>query len=81
MGIITVNMVKAREIGHGLRRAQRHELLAPLDAQINYVVADSAKVADIEAQRQIIRDANAAMQTSIDAATTPEEIKSALGEM
>lgn len=76
---VTINMPKAREIGHELRRAQRQAQLFPLDARINYAVADSAKVAEIEAQRQTIRDANAAMQTAIDAATTPEAITKALG--
>jgi hypothetical protein len=32
-----------------------------------------------EAARQAIRDKYAAMQTSIDAAQTPDEIKAALG--
>jgi len=75
---ITINTSKAREIGHELRRAQRQALLAPLDAEINYAVANSAKVAEIEAQRQTIRNANAVMQTAIDAASKPEAIKAAL---
>ena len=77
--VVTVNMPKAREIGHALRRAQRQALLAPLDAEINYAVSDSAKVAELDAQRQEIKAANAAMQTAIDAANTPEAIKAALG--
>lgn len=76
---VSINMPKAREIGHVMRRAQRQELLAPLDAEINYAVSDSAKVAEMDAQRQEIKAANAAMQTAIDAADTPEEIKIALG--
>ena len=75
---VSINMPKAREIGHVMRRAQRQAQLAPLDAEINYSVADSAKVAEIEAQRQTIRDANAAMQTAIDAADTPEAITATL---
>ena len=76
---VSINMPKAREIGHVMRRAQRQALLAPLDAEINYAVADSAKVAELDAQRQEIKAANAAMQISIDAASTPESIKAALG--
>lgn len=77
--IISIAMDKARDIGHALRREQRQALLAPLDAEINHAVADSARVAELEAQRQTIRDANAAMQTAIAAAATPEAIKAALG--
>ena len=76
--MITINIDKAKAIGHDMRRAKREEEFAPLDAvimkQIPGVDAQQA-----EAARQVIRDKYATIQTNIDAATTPDEIKAALG--
>lgn len=71
---IGVNMVKGKEITHARRRAKREAQLAPLDKEININMANQAAVAQIESQRQAIRNANAVIQTNIDAATTPEEL-------
>ena len=76
--MITVNMTKAKAIAHDARRAARAEEFKPHDEvimkQIPGVDAQAA-----EAARQAIRDKYAAIQTQIDAAATPEEIKAALG--
>lgn len=73
--MITVNLDKAKTIGHEMRRAARSEEFAPLD--IKATIPSEATQA--EADRQIIRDKYAVMQTAIDAATTTDEIKTALG--
>lgn len=78
--MITINIDKAREIGHALRREARQAELAPLDTQINYSVADAGQVAALEAQRQTIRGKYAAIQTAIDTADNPEAILAALSE-
>ncbi|MGD9610759.1 MAG: hypothetical protein AB7U59_15245 [Desulfovibrionaceae bacterium] len=78
--MITINIDKAREIGHALRREARQAELAPLDAQINYSVADAAQVAALEAQRQVIRDKYTAIQLTINEADSPEAILAALSE-
>lgn len=74
---VDVDLDKAKEIGHDLRRQQRAEEFKPLDEvimkQIPGVDAQAA-----EAARQEIRDKYAAVQDAIDAAGTPDEIKSAL---
>ena len=75
--MITVNIDKAKEIGHNLRRAAREAEFAPLDAAIAKQIPGQMEGA--EASRQIIRDKYALIQAQIDAATTPEEIKAALG--
>jgi hypothetical protein len=76
--MIVVNIDKAKAIGHDMRRAARAEEFKPHDEvimkQIPGVDAQAA-----EAARQAIRDKYAAIQADIDAATTPEEIKAALG--
>jgi hypothetical protein len=76
--LITINMTKAKDIAHAARRAARDEEFKPHDEvimkQIPGVDAQAAEEA-----RQAIRDKYAAIQTSIDAAQTPDEIKSALG--
>jgi hypothetical protein len=76
MGLV-IDIDKAKTIGHDMRRAARAEEFKPHDEvimkQIPGVDAQAA-----EAARQAIRDKYAAIQTQIDAATTPEEIKAAL---
>lgn len=73
--MITINIDKAKNIAHDIRRAKRSEEFAPLDIQAS--IPSQATAA--EAARQVVRDKYAAMQTEINAAATPEEIKVALG--
>lgn len=73
--MITINIDKAKDIAHDIRRAKRSEEFAPLDVQATIPSQASAA----ESARQAIRDKYAAMQTQINSASTPEEIKTALG--
>lgn len=73
--MITINIEKAKNIAHDIRRAKRSEEFAPLDVQATIPSQASAA----ESARQAIRDKYAAMQTQINSASTPEEIKTALG--
>jgi hypothetical protein len=75
--MITVNLIKAKNIGHELRRAARAEEFKPFDDAIAKQIP--GQVEGAEAQRQLIRDKYVAIQTQIDAAATPDEIKTALG--
>lgn len=68
-------MNKAKEIGHFIRRRNRSEEFAPLDVKATI----PAEAAAAEAARQALREKYAAVQEQIDAASSPEEIKSALG--
>jgi len=76
--MIKVDLDKARLMAHERRRAARDKEFAPFDdiiaKQIPGVSAQQA-----EAERQKIRDKYAALQTAIDTAQTPDEIKAALG--
>jgi hypothetical protein len=74
--MIVINIDKAKAIGHDMRRAARAEEFKPFDDAIAKQIPGQAEGA--EAQRQIIRDKYAAIQTAVDAATTPDEIKAAL---
>lgn len=76
MGIV-IDVTKAKAIGHDMRRAARAEEFKPYDEAIAKQIPGAADGA--EAQRQVIREKYAAIQTQIDAATTPDEIKVALG--
>ena len=76
MGIV-IDVTKAKAIGHDMRRAARAEEFKPFDEAIAKQIPGVADGA--EAQRQAIREKYAAIQTQIDAATTPDEIKVALG--
>lgn len=76
--MIRINMDKAKNIAHDMRRAKREEEFAPLDAVImKQIPGKDAQAA--EAARQAIRDKYVMVQEQIDAAATPEEIKAALG--
>jgi hypothetical protein len=74
--MIKINIDKAKNIGHDMRRAARAEEFKPFDEAISKQIPGNDGA---EAARQVIRDKYAAIQTSIDAAATPEEIKAALG--
>jgi hypothetical protein len=73
--MININVNKAKDIAHDIRRSKRAEEFAPLDIQATIPSQASAA----ESARQVVRDKYAAMQTQINSASTPEEIKTALG--
>ena len=72
--MITVNIEKSKAIAHDKRREARSVEFAPLD--IKATIPSEATAA--EAARQAVREKYATMQTAIDAATTPDEIKAAM---
>lgn len=73
--MITVNLNKAKEISHEIRRIKRAEEFTPLD--LKATIPSEAQTA--EAARQAVREKYAEMQTKIDTANTPEELKNILG--
>ena len=75
--MITINVTKAKAIGHDMRRAARAAEFAPYDEAIAKQIPGQMEGA--EAARQAIREKYAAVQAAIDAAATPDEIKAALG--
>jgi hypothetical protein len=74
--MIVINIDKAKSIGHDMRRVARTKEFAPYDEAIAKQIPGQADGA--EAARQAIREKYAAIQTAIDAAATPDEIKAAL---
>jgi hypothetical protein len=74
--MIVINVTKAKAIGHDMRRAARAEEFKPYDEAIAKQIPGQAEGA--EAARQAIREKYAAIQTAIDAAATPDQIKAAL---
>ena len=74
--MITINVTKAKSIGHDMRRAARTEEFKPYDEAIAKQIPGQAQGA--EEERQKIRDKYAQMQTAIDAAATVDEIKAAM---
>jgi hypothetical protein len=76
--MIVINLDKAKNIGHARRRAARAEEFKPHDEIImKQIPGNDAVVA--EAARATIRAKYADIQTQIDAASSPDEIKAALG--
>jgi hypothetical protein len=74
--MIAINVTKAKAIGHDMRRAARAVEFAPYDEAIAKQIPGQMEGA--EAARQAIRDKYVAIQTAIDAAATPDQIKAAL---
>ena len=74
---IAIDLTKAKNIGHDMRRAARAEEFKPYDDAIAKQIPGQADGA--EEARQAIREKYAAVQADIDAAETPDEIKAALG--
>jgi len=70
MGIV-IDINKAKAIAHDARRAARAAEFAPLDVKATI----PSEAAAAEAARQAIRDKYATMQTQMDAAQTPEQLK------
>jgi hypothetical protein len=73
--MITINLEKAKNIAHEIRRAKRAEEFAPLDVK-STIPSESVSA---EAARQVVRDKYAEMQESINSATNTDQIKIALG--
>jgi hypothetical protein len=74
---VDLDLDKCKEIGHECRRAARAEEFAPYDDAIVKQIPGT-DVAKAESERQKIRDKYAQVQEAINAAATPEEIKTAL---
>ena len=74
---VDVDLDKAKDIGHDIRRAQREAEFAPFDAIIMKQIPGNSTV-EAEASRQEIRFKYAAIQAEIDAAEDPDQIKTAL---
>jgi hypothetical protein len=75
--MITINLDKARAIGHDIRRAARAEEFQPFDEIITKQIP-GADAAEAEAARAQIRFKYALIQDAIDVAESTDDIKAAL---
>ena len=76
--MITVNFTKAQSIAHDFRRAARDIEFAPHDATIAKQIPGKSEAA--EQARAAIREKYAVVQSDVDAAITPEELRAVLTE-
>ena len=67
---IVINIDKAKNIAHGIRRDARAKEFAPLDIKAN-IPADAVEA---EASRQLIRDKYAEIQVNINTANQVNEL-------
>lgn len=74
--MITVNITKAKVIAHDKRREARAKEFEPFDNAIAKQIPRQSDGA--EAQRVLIREKYAVMQTAIDSSQTVDEIKAAM---
>ena len=75
--MITINIDKAKNIAHGIRREARAAEFKPYDEVIMKQIPGNDATA-AEAARAAIRAKYTDMQTAIDAASTVDEIKAAM---
>ena len=71
--MLKINIEKAKEIKKNMLRVEREHLLSALDIDVMKNITDSAKLAEIEAEKQKLRD----ITTKVDELTTVEELKEA----
>lgn len=69
--MIRINIDKAKDIAHDIRRAKRTQEFTPLDVKATI----PSEAAAAEAARQAVRDKYADMQAAIDAAQSADELK------
>ena len=74
---VAVDLGKAKDIGHDIRRTMRSEEFQPFDEIIAKQIPGADAIA-AEAARAEIRDKYADVQDAINAAETPDSIKLAL---
>jgi hypothetical protein len=74
---IEVDLDKAKDIGHDIRRTKREAEFAPFDAIIMKQIP-GADATEAEAARQAIRERYVVMQKTIEKAKTTDAIKAAL---
>jgi hypothetical protein len=74
---VDIDLDKAKDIGHDMRRAKREEEFAPFDAIIMKQIPGNSGT-EAEEARQQIRFKYALIQDAINVAETTDEIKSAL---
>ena len=72
--MIVVNIDKAKQIAHEMRRDKRAQEFAPLDVKATI----PSEAVEAESARQMIREKYAVIQQNIDAAESPEQIKEAI---
>ncbi len=71
--MININIDKAKEIKKDMLRVERQPLLAQLDIEVMKNITDSEKLAEIETEKQKLRD----ITTKVDKLSTVEELKEA----
>lgn len=69
--MIKINIDKAKAIAHDVRSQARAAEFAPLDVKATI----PTEAAAVEEARQAVREKYAAMQSAIEAAATPAELK------
>ena len=74
--MITINIDKAKDVAHNIRRAARAVEFQPYDDAIAKQIP--GQMTGAEEARAVIRAKYSTIQTAIDAASTVDEIKAAL---
>ena len=69
--MIKIDMTKAKDITKDRLRVERKPLLEALDVEVMKNITDAVKLAEIEAEKQRLRD----ITKVVDTLTTVEELK------
>ncbi len=75
---IGTNLVKAQAIAHNMRRVDRETKMVPLDKESGFASTMQGRKDEILVEKQAILDANATVQTDIDAANDEAALRTVL---
>lgn len=78
--MISINLEKARNIAHSVRRKMRDEEMKPFDDIIAKQIPGNS-FQQIESQRELIRKKYEAVQRKIDSANSAQELENILKQL
>lgn len=78
--MIKINLTKAKEISHQIRRSKREEEMKPFDDIISKQMP-GASAQQAEAQREVIRKKYEKIQNQINSCGSPEELENILQQL
>ncbi len=78
---VEVDVVKAKETVHDMRRDKREEEFKPLDKSMVIHILDTAKSTPIELERKKVRDKYADIQTDIDNCADEAELRALINKL
>lgn len=75
---INIDIPKAKEIAHEMRREDRQKKMEPLDKEESFASTSDIRKNEIRSEKRAILDSNAAVQDAIDGSLDEDELRAVL---